>query len=243
MRLSVKEADSVNKSYLIICVLALVILLPVTLAHQPRIAFSNLPGNATRIENEEVSQAFYGELKGEPDYYKIRAQKNFTLYLELDSPAIEGADKDYSLEVFSGAEWMNPEPVLTLRGTNSSWQPWFEDFARDNYFRGPYLRRNLNAGTYEIKVFSTDNAGKYVLVVGEQEKFTLLEILRTIFVMPSIKKNFFGKPYISAYTNWIGVVALALLLLFAAIATVIIWVVVKVTRTIHAEEKGVIVRK
>lgn len=82
--------------YLTILLLVSIILV---FAHQPRLAYNeNLTiDNAKRIENPEISQAFYGELKGQPDYYKIDSDKDFNLYVNLVVPDIQGALKIFQL--------------------------------------------------------------------------------------------------------------------------------------------------
>ncbi|MGZ7050099.1 MAG: hypothetical protein ACXVHO_08840, partial [Methanobacterium sp.] len=61
-------------------------------AHQPRVELgvNTTPANPIIIQNPEVSQAFYGNLKGNPDYYQITSDKPFKLYLGLLVPASPG---------------------------------------------------------------------------------------------------------------------------------------------------------
>jgi len=64
--------------------------------HQPRIVEGE---DITQVENPEVSQAFYGELKREPAYYQIASEDPFKLYVGILVPDLEGIGKDVSVEI------------------------------------------------------------------------------------------------------------------------------------------------
>jgi hypothetical protein len=170
-------------------------------AHQPRIAFgSRHPLEAPIvIEKPEISKAYYGELKGEADYYTIESDKSFKLYLNILAPDQEGARTDTSVDVTSGSQ-----KIATLKGSSAEWKSFFEEFARDNYLRGPEFEQMVPAGRYYLKVYNRDNRGKYSLAVGDIESFPLDETIKTALRLPSIKKHFFNKPAISAFFNLVG---------------------------------------
>ena len=170
-------------------------------AHQPRIAFgARHPLEAPIIiEKPEISQAYYGELKGEADYYQIESSKPFKLYLNLLAPDQAGARTDTSVDVTSGSQ-----KITTLKGSSAKWKSFFEEFARDNYLRGPEFEQMVPAGRYYLKVYNRDNQGKYSLAVGDIESFPLDETIKTALRLPSIKKHFFTKPAISAFLNLVG---------------------------------------
>jgi len=181
----------------IFLILIIAFLFPVTtLAHQPRLVLNK---NYIKIENPEISQAFYGELNGEPNYYLLEEDSNFTLYVGILSPQIEGADKDFSVGVEKEGNI-----IFTLDGLNHNWESFYEEFGGDYYYEGPDNKILAEPGIYKLKVFSLDNRGKYVLVVGEKEEFPLSEILNTIRVLPKLKKDFFGKSSLTAFFNMIG---------------------------------------
>ena len=210
-------------------------------AHQPRIVSEEV----TQIENPEVSQAFYAELKGEPDYYQIESEESFKLYVGILVPDLEEIDKDISVEIsredlhIEEIRVKNQEeeevPIL-LNGLQYEWTRWYEPFGGDWYWEGPELRGNppkeelpegvqVDEGTYTIKVFSPDNEGKYVLVVGEREEFPLKEIVQTLFVLPQLKAEFFeGSPW-TAYFNLVGLfLAISIGILIGIIVAVVVLV-------------------
>jgi len=84
-----------KKVLLLSLLIGLFIVTTVSFGHQPRIVSEEV----TQIENPEVSQAFYAELKGKPDYYQIKSEEPFKLYVGILVPDLEGIDKDVSAEI------------------------------------------------------------------------------------------------------------------------------------------------
>ena len=233
-----------KKAVLLAVPIFLLVLVSAASAHQPRI----VSGELAQIENPEVSQAFYGELKGKPDYYQIKSGDPFSLYVGILVPELEGIGKDVSVEIRKEHEHDEEEPepeheknetLFLLDGLEHEWTYYYEEFGGDSYYKGPELRSNpdeealpqgvdVDEGTYTIKVFSPDNEGKYVLVVGEREEFPLNEIVNTLFVLPTLKAQFFGKSPWTAYFNLIG---LFLLIFVLVVVGIVVLVVVLVKRS------------
>jgi hypothetical protein len=201
--------------------IAVVLFFVVTLAyaHQPRISFgSRHPLEDPQVvDKPEISKAYYGELTGEADYYKIDSPVPFTLYLNILTPDEPNARADMTVEVITGGQ-----SIFMLIGRIHPWSKFYEEFARDNYLKGPELEENVTPGTYYIKVYNNDNRGKYSLAVGKIESFPLAETIKTAFTLPEIKVHFFNKPAYSAFTNLIGL----FLFVYLLIAVVIIWAIV-----------------
>ena len=99
------------------------------LAHQPRLAESNF----IEVENPGISQAFYGELTGEPVHYKIESSEPFSLYVGVLVPDIPNIDKDVSAEIYLNKNGQK-ELLALLDGLNHDWPVYYEEFAGDDYF-------------------------------------------------------------------------------------------------------------
>ncbi len=183
-------------------------------AHQPRLVSEEV----TMIRNPEVSQAFYGELKGQHDHYNIIEEEGFDLYVSILVPDLPGIGKDVSVAI-EPIDEIDNNFIYFLNGTDFQWERYYEEFGGDWYYQGPDIKAEVGPGGYDIHVMSTDNLGKYVLVVGEKEEFPLDEIINTIFTMPSLKQDFFEKPAYTAYFNLIG------LFIFGPVILVVIIVV------------------
>lgn len=206
----------------------LTLLSGMAMAHQPRIVESNFE----TIQHPEVSQAFYGELKGEPAEFRIQSDQDFTLYVGLLLPDISNIQKDIFAEITHIQNGAN-ETIALLDGSQFDWTPFFEEYAQDHYLWGPEYKaddsikgetlkgRPVPAGDYRIKVYSPSNLGKYVLVTGFLEEFPIKEVMKTIITVPRLKAQFFDNPFTSLAASpyvWgylLGLYALAFIAGFA----------------------------
>ncbi|MFH1221718.1 MAG: hypothetical protein V1492_01395 [Candidatus Micrarchaeota archaeon] len=180
---------------------ALFLLVATAAAHLPRIVMG---ADATLaapivIDQPEVSKAYYGELAGTPQFYTITSDKPFTLYAGLLTPA--ASNNTFSV-IASDAKNMT---LLQLNGSNSSWSYFYEEFGGDGYRKGPEGRVLLGPGTYRIQVSNADYRGKYVLAVGEQEVFPLLELPGNYWSLLVLKQEFFGKPVALLFLQLLGI--------------------------------------
>lgn len=190
---------------LVIMFIFLIFSLAVAAAHQPRLdTGANISiENPIIVDEPEISQAFYGELQGQPNFYKITSDKPFKFYLNLLVPASPGIPPDYiSADVLDA----NGNVLLTVNGTNSTWESYFEEFGGDYYLKGPEIRADLTAGTYYIKVYNGKNEGKYSIAVGEIESFPIDETLAALVTIPLLKEQFFGKPVSTLFFLFVGII-------------------------------------
>jgi hypothetical protein len=205
------------KKILFTLIFSFLICLP-AYAHQPHLVQYNL--EPIKITDPEVSKAYYSELKGKPDFYVLDSPINFQLYLNILIPAVPETNRDMLVEFYTNQE---PGKLLyTLDGKNFDWQFFHEEFANDDYYKGPEIREMVKAGSYYIKVSSPDNTGRYSLAVGEKEEFPPLEIIRSLIELPQIKSQIFNKPAISAFFNIFGLfIWLPLILLIVIIIGIV----------------------
>lgn len=197
-------------------------------AHNSRV----LPGNPgiVEIQKPEISQAFYGELKGGAQLFSLTAEKDFTFYINILAPDIPEARKDFSVEIYRGNQM-----ISALDPYNFEWIKFYEPFGGDHYWRGPETKFQAGAGMYVIKVYNalnpdchpessvapidTDdpicgsNFGRFALVVGEKESWPPGEIWNTLKTLPTLKKDFFDKSPFTMFFNYIGLGLLILILI------------------------------
>ncbi len=191
------------------CLLLLQLFFGPALAHQP-----TLVKNDIVIADPEISRAFYDELFGQPRSYTIRSPKAFILYLNLLVPSSNPAGR-YSARIYK-----DHALIGVLDGNRSSWKAYYEKFAGDNYFKGPEYKARVRAGSYRVIVFGDHNRGKYVLAVGEREAWPLGEVVRTLLLLPRLKRGFFGTSPWQALFSPVGTlywIILAFVLLVAFI--------------------------
>lgn len=198
-----------NPFHRILVLSLLAILTPcLALAHQPRVTDSRV----TAVADPEISKAYYGTLAGEPDSYVIRADGPFDLYVNVLVPDIAGQRKDVSATVLrDGAQ------IALLDGPSFAWTQFYEPFGADTYWMGPEYKARAEAGTYEIRVSSPDNAGKYSLAIGETEAFGGTEGLRALTVIPELKRDFFNESPVGFIRSPFGWGLIAAMYLLAGI--------------------------
>jgi len=177
-------------------------LAPAVLAHEPRYIKDDQP---VVIKNPDVSQAFYGELKGEPAYYLINLKRTQDLYFQILVPDLPGIEKNKTVTVEYLPEFgAKPENFIKLSPDSAVWKNFYEEYAGDNYFKGPEEKKPGEAGYYIIRVDSPDDAGKYVLVVGEKEEFPAGEMAKALITIPQLKTQFFNKPVWQSFQGKLG---------------------------------------
>ena len=189
----------------IITLFILVLSLGAVSAHQPRleIGVNSSQANPIVIQNPEISQAWYGNLNGQPDYYKINSTKPFELFVNILVPQAPGISSDFvSAQVIDSSG----KTIANLGGNQSSWTPMFEEFGGDYYLQGPTFDQNVSAGTYYIKVYNENNTGKYSLATGAIEAFPPYESLKALITIPLLKEQIFGKPVTSLFFEFVGII-------------------------------------
>lgn len=199
-----------------------ILLLPfLALAHQPRITESRL----TQVPSPEISKAYYGKLTGEPDVYVIKAGEPFDLYVNVLVPDITGQKKDVSAVVIKDGNIK--KPLAVLDGVPFEWKKFYEPFGADTYWMGPEYKARAEAGTYEIRVWSSNNDSKYSLAIGEIEAFDGKEGLNALTVIPELKKNFFEVSPISFIKSPLGWGLIVVMYLLAGIVGLVYRAILK----------------
>ena len=147
-------------------------------SHQPKlINYSPTLESPHKVNEPEISKAYYAKLTGKPHYYKISSDKDFLFYTGILTPSVSESYKWFSIEVID----KNNNIIYYADGKNFEWKKWYEPYARDWYWKGPEVGIKtdkefktsfaINSGEYFIKVTSKNNTGNYSLAVGEAEFF------------------------------------------------------------------------
>lgn len=161
-------------------------------SHKPRLAMERdmSLSNAFPIREPDVSQAYYGELKGSPDYYSLQLEKPLNFYLGILVPDIPVyRDVRFSVSLYDSSGRL----LVFLDGNRQNWVKFHEPFGNDDYLQGPEARNVLSNGVYSIVVSNVSLTGRYTLVTGEKESFGLSDIFGLFDIMPRLKKIFFNK--------------------------------------------------
>lgn len=165
-------------------------------AHQPRV-----PDTMPQFVSEpEVSKAYYGKLGGKSDFYIIRSDQPFDLYVNILVPDKTGQQTDMSVTIVKDGKL-----IQDLDGTKFQWKKFFEPFGHDNYLMGPEYRARVEAGEYQVFVSNPQYSGSYSLAIGEREKFNFAETVNAVHLIPQIKKTFFKESPVSFLLSPIGI--------------------------------------
>lgn len=170
-----------------------------------------------RVENIEVSQAFYSKLTGETQTYTFTTEQNVPTNLQLLVPATRGARTDFVARITNSEN----NPIATLDGNTHAWSTFFEPYGGDTYLQGPDYEKILPADTYTVTITNTDNRGAYVLVYGKKEEFPPSEIIRTLALLPTIKEDYFEKTWMEAVFNRAFVMTTAVLIFLGILVMIL----------------------
>lgn len=169
-------------------------------AHLPHIV-NQMP---VYVANPEISQAFYAS---QPGTFIVKEQAPFTLFVQVLRPYARSVD--YNIRVAIDHE---DKTVAMLDGSHGNWKFFHEPFGNDDYYQGPEITMKAQ-GLYSIHV---EGAGKYILVIGKKEYWSVYDIIRTVYTLPFLK-IYFGKSPLTAYWNLSGAFLLVLLILCAGL--------------------------
>lgn len=195
---------------LTLIIFSLLILTPlVTSAHQPRLVNQS----EIIVDQPEISKAYYGELKGESNIFKIKSDKSFNLYVGVLVPDIQNQKKDVSAIIIKNGDTNNP--ITTLDGPNFTWTKFWEPFGRDWYWKGPEYKTQAESGDYTIIISSPSNDSRYSLAIGEDENFNFQETINAINIIPRLKSNFFNESPAGFILSIFGVSYLVIIFLLA----------------------------
>src|SRR3989338_3908562 len=133
----------------------------------PSLSFAQLvPAGAIIVEDPTAPHTYYAELTGDPHVYHLESTEPFSVYIRLLAPtgAVENPDITAALVDGSDVE----TPVAFLDGTTYEWEESDNSFQGTTYLYGPVFEGDLEAGIYEIRVWSSNNTSAYGLMIGEQ---------------------------------------------------------------------------
>jgi hypothetical protein len=159
-------------------------------AHQPRFV-APAQHDVMQVEDVRTSQAFYGELAKSPHLYEFTLTEPTSFFAEILVPDIDSAKNDKS-GLLLKVEERGVTEVVRMNATEASWESFYEWFGGDWYRRGASYYDSLESGTYQLEVSTPVNRGKYVLVVGKEERFDS-GYIATLHDIREIK-FFFEKP-------------------------------------------------
>lgn len=156
-------------------------------AHQPRL----VTGTHTTVSEPEISKAYYGQLTGQPQTFRITAQEPFDLYVNILVPDRADQKKDVTATV-TKIEGTTTTLAVLNRSAASPWKRMWEEFGRDWYWQGEEYKERATPGEYVVEVTSAQNDSRYSLAIGEAEQFSARDSWNAARLIPALKRDFFG---------------------------------------------------
>ena len=187
-------------------------------AHQPRIVDTE----KIHVTKPEVSKAYYAKLSGKPHTYFISVNSAIDLYVNVLFPYNEGPKKNITVDVFR-----DDQSIGSLSSGEVVWKKFFEPFGQSMYWQGPELKKNVDAGKYEILVQSKEKNLRYVLAIGETEVWNGIDSINAILLIPELKRNFFEESPISFIFSPLGY---GYILLLQLLALIVGWVILRILK-------------
>ncbi|MBS3811727.1 MAG: hypothetical protein KGY44_07725 [Halanaerobiales bacterium] len=177
-------------------ILMIVIITSPILAHKPvKVSAPASREQPIWIEDHKISWAAYNQLEKENEihYYSFNVKKNEEIYISLTIPMLERLKdfnptialigpglSDNSHETDVNLNVKKDESVIIKRYEGGEPEVFFEPFTRTSYYRKQILtiKAPVN-GIYYTAVFNEKNkTGKYVLAIGEKEKWEVKDIVK-----------------------------------------------------------------
>jgi hypothetical protein len=147
--------------------------------------------NPVLVEKPEISWAFYGKLQGQPHYFRIFSPVPFNLYINILVPDYNPEGDLVPMHDMSFDLLKEDALLFSAHGLESSWRRFYEEYGKDHYYWGPEFDKDVEPGTYYIRVFNSSNSGKYSLAIGKIEKFNFFTIIGAMIKAKSLDRWFF----------------------------------------------------
>jgi monofunctional biosynthetic peptidoglycan transglycosylase len=177
---------------ILFCISILLFVSSIAHAHRPVIVKNNSSREKpVEVKKPEISYAYYGELVGEPHYYRIVYPKEFILYVNILIPDFSPKSEPIVKHDMSFQISTDEQSLFIAEGNESEWRRFYERYGRDHYYMGPEFEQKVSAGTYHIKIFNEKNDGKYALAIGKKESFTPWGLVGAMIKARSLDKWFF----------------------------------------------------
>ncbi len=185
-------------SYLVVAIsmaFALLVLPQLALAYNVVMVTPPDVDSYTTIDAPELERAYYGDLLGFPQTYRIVLASSSEVTFQIAEPDIEQMYGPVSVIVVREVE-RGVEEVARLDANAIGEVTERVHSTGDSYRLGERFTETLEPGTYLIEVSNGDNLGKYVIRFGTEplpESLGYIGTLKQIYAI----KQFFGKPAVA----------------------------------------------
>ncbi len=183
-------------------------------AYQIHMVYDAPETSKTVINNPEGLQYFFGELNGNPEYYLITSDKPFLLSVRLLVPDVPG-DAKQIMSLYVSTE--GRQQIFLIEPTPFEREQYYDKFSSSWYIKDAEAVKQLEAGSYVIRVFNDNNMGKYMLSLGDGDP-SIVEKITTLPVLLAVKEGYLGRDIVLPALHKFGIVIIlaALAALYAS---------------------------
>lgn len=190
--------------YIVLGVLGFTFLLfvPQSFAYEVSVQTIDTPYEIVILDGDpEREQIILGNLANVPEMYEVTSDAPFELSVEIRAVPSTVMPPQFSGIVVKQKETLGVEEVARLKATESVWSVVTDRVTGLRYQAGPFFSQRVPAGTYRIEVSTPDNAGKYLLVIGNDTKKTgyaaTVRAIATVYAFYGLSKlQMFSSPYV-----------------------------------------------
>lgn len=183
-----------------------IILSVLAYAHIPVFSKNVTIQNAVTIKDSQASYAVYGNLKeeGQVDYIRFYAKKGDPVYIELAVPMLKDEENfmpSFALIGKGMPESNNVMPFtvpddcgFAIFNSGKKYGTYFEPYTQTIYIVRQEIRmKSPSTGEFYIAAYSPQGKeGKYLIAIGEKDKFNFMDVL--IFPYLWLKVKYWFNP-------------------------------------------------
>jgi hypothetical protein len=194
-------------------------------AHKPIFEKSNTTlDTPIVVPDHKISYAIYGELKTrkDVDFAKFKAVQGDTFFVQISVPIIK-SNEDFKPSIAIIGEGIlersevpfevPPELGIIVLSPGPS-ELFYEKFTQTSYYLNQSIRGEIpKSGDYYVAVFSKEIGGKYTLIIGEDDKFSLIDLVK--FPLDYLRVKYFFNPLTTI------IISIGVILMLSAIVRII----------------------
>lgn len=121
----------------------------------------------TYVQNTSKPALYNRTLAGNPNLYQFDLATGGTVMITIAMPDTPESKQDVSAALLRRDDEENP--IAVLESASSSWDtPFTDSKTGTKYLLGPSLTSALPAGSYEVRVWSSNNDATYAIMFGDR---------------------------------------------------------------------------
>lgn len=184
--------------HLIIFIFSVLVFPIFTFAYNPIINEVTVPYEVKTISEVESQTEYIGELKGEPHMYEFAIGESTGIKMALMQLHSDTVIPLSLIVVKQNEDRGGVSEIGRLNGNKTTWQEVNDSVLGLDFNKSEVFETELRPGIYRVEVSTSENYGKYALVIGDvptdEGYFARLSNIYTF-------QAFFGKGFLSMFKS------------------------------------------